>query len=213
MGSGFHLAMRDLEIRGAGNILGAQQHGFIEEIGFDLYCRLVEEAVLELKDKESPARNAEIRIQTDLDLFIPESYIEEADLRVEVYKGIAEIDTIDGLDTISSEIEDRYGKYPQAIENLLDLAASRILLSELGAERLSLKNGDLNITFREGRSFSKSDFEGWRKRISGKMEFSSAAGFALKIKLEKSSGELVRKTLMSMLGRSRLKNYEHSAAG
>jgi transcription-repair coupling factor (superfamily II helicase) len=210
LGSGFHLAMRDLEIRGAGNILGARQHGFIEEIGFDLYCRLIEEAVAELKQKEPPGKRVEIRIQTDLDLFIPESYIGEPDLRVEVYRNVAELESFDALDSLSDEITDRYGKYPKAVEDLLDLAACRLLLTDLGAERLLLKQGDLFLEFRDDKIFTKSEIEGWRKRISGKMEFNSARGFSLKLKLERSDGKLLRKTLQSLLGYSRLENREPS---
>jgi len=212
LGSGFHLAMRDLEIRGAGNILGAQQHGFIEEIGFDLYCRLVEEAIAELKQKEPPRKKIEIRIQTDLELFIPDSYIDEPDLRVEIYRNIAEIDDFESLESLSDEIIDRYGKYPKAVEDLLDLAASRILLSELGAQRLALKNGDLLIEFRQDKTFTKQEIEGWRKRIQGKMEFKSARGFAIKLKLEKSDGNLLKKTLQLLSGRRRLESHEHSVA-
>jgi transcription-repair coupling factor (superfamily II helicase) len=193
LGSGFHLAMRDLEIRGAGNILGARQHGFIEEIGFDLYCRLIEEAVAELKQKEPPGKRIEIRIQTDLDLFIPESYIGEPDLRVEVYRNIAELESFDALDSLSDEITDRYGKYPEAVKDLLDLAACRLLLTDLGAERLLLKNGDLFIEFRDDKIFTKSEIEGWRKRISGKMEFNSTRGF-----------------LQSLLGYSKFESREPS---
>jgi transcription-repair coupling factor (superfamily II helicase) len=212
LGSGFHLAMRDLEIRGAGNILGAQQHGFIEEIGFDLYCRLVEEAVAELKQKEPPRKKVEIRIQTDLDLFIPDSYISEPDLRVEIYRSISEIEDLEKLESLAAEIADRYGEYPEAIINLLDLSACRIILSELGAERLSLKSGRVFIEFREDKSFTKSEIEGWRKRIQGKMEFKSAKRFALELKLGKSDGNLLKQTLMSLLGRSSHERHEHSAA-
>ena len=212
LGSGFHLAMRDLEIRGAGNILGAQQHGFIEEIGFDLYCRLVEEAVAELKQKEPPRKKIEIRIQTDLDLYIPDSYIDEPDLRVDVYRNIAEIDNFEKLESLAAEMTDRYGKYPEAVENLLNLSACRLLLSESGAERLSLKGGDLFIEFREDKTFTKSEIEGWRKRIQGKMEFRSARGFAVKLKLEKSDGNLLRKTLQTLFNRGRFESREHSVA-
>ncbi|UCC80815.1 MAG: transcription-repair coupling factor [Candidatus Zixiibacteriota bacterium] len=212
LGSGFHLAMRDLEIRGAGNILGAQQHGFIEEIGFDLYCRLVEEAVAELKQKEPPRKKIEFRIQTDLDLFIPDSYIEEPDLRVELYRNVAEIDSFEKLEILAAEIQDRYGKYPRAVEDLLNLSYCRLLLSDLGAERLSLKNGDLLIEFRQDKTFSRQEIEGWRKRIRGKMEFKSTGGLAVKLKLEKSDGNLLRKTLQTLLGRGKFEGREHSVA-
>src|SRR4030042_1824313 len=85
LGSGFYLALRDLEIRGAGNILGPQQHGFIEEIGFDLYCRLLEEAVREIKGEEIK-KVKETKLEIDLDLFISQQYIEDGQQRMEIYK-------------------------------------------------------------------------------------------------------------------------------
>lgn len=200
LGSGFQLAMRDLEIRGAGNILGAQQHGFIEEVGFDFYCKLLEEAVAELKQKEPPKQKVEIKIQTDLDLYIPESYMDEPDLRVELYRNISDIYETDQLDSLAEEIKDRYGPYPEAVENLLNLTASRILLAELGAELLSFKEGDLYIEFSKERAFSKSEIEGWRNRIQGKMEFISSKVFALKLKLNKPDSGLLIKTLRTLLG-------------
>jgi len=210
LGSGFHLAMRDLEIRGAGNILGARQHGFIEEIGFDLYCRLIEEAVAELKQKEPAGKRIEIRIQTDLDLFIPDSFIDEPDLRVELYRNISDVDNFEKLEDLEGEIIDRFGKFPKAVEDLLDLAACRLLLLDLGAERLLLKKGDLFIEFRDDKIFTKDEIEGWRKRIPGKMEFRTAGRFTLKLALEKSDGGLLRKTLRSLLGYSRFESREPS---
>jgi transcription-repair coupling factor (superfamily II helicase) len=131
---------------------------------------------------------------------------------VEIYRSISEIEDLEKLESLSAEIADRYGDYPEAIINLLDLSACRILLSELGAERLSLKNGRIFMEFREDKSFTKSEIEGWRKRIQGKMEFKSAERFALELKLEKSDGNLLKQTLMSLLGRSSYERHEHSAA-
>jgi transcription-repair coupling factor (superfamily II helicase) len=210
LGSGFHLALRDLEIRGAGNILGAQQHGFIEEIGFDLYCRLLEEAVAEIKQKEPSKKKIDIRIQTDLDLYIPESYISEADLRVELYRNLSEIEDFDRLESFASEIVDRFGKFPGAVENLLNLAAVRLILSDLGAARMSLLKGALLIEFDKDRTFSKSEIEGWRRRIQGKMEFVTGDKFAVKLKLEKSDGKHLRKTLQTLSGYDRFESREPS---
>lgn len=210
LGSGFHLAMRDLEIRGAGNILGAQQHGFIEEIGFDLYCRLLDEAVAEIKQKEPVKKKIDIRMQTDLDLYIPETYIGEPDLRVELYRSLSEIEDPAKLESFAAEIVDRFGRYPKAVENLINLAAVRLILADLEVERMSLSKGALLIEFDKDRAFSKSEIEGWRRRIQGKMEFISGDKFSLKLKLEKSDGELLRKTLQTLSGYNRFESREPS---
>ncbi len=89
LGSGFHLAMKDLEIRGAGNLLGPQQHGFIEEVGFDLYCRLLEEAVAELKG-EKIERDFEVKLELDCDAYVSEEYVEDSRQRVDIYRKISE---------------------------------------------------------------------------------------------------------------------------
>ena len=200
LGSGFYLAMRDLEIRGAGNILGAQQHGFIEEVGFDLYCRLLEEAVAEVRQQAPPRAKMEIKIQTDLDLFIPETYIDDSNLRVELYRTISEIGDHEKLASFSEEIKDRYGPYPEAVKNLLNLAATRMLAYELGANKLVYQGGELSLEFPKERIFTRMEIEGWRKRVTGKMDFKSADGLKMRLRPERSGSESLKKALQSMTG-------------
>jgi transcription-repair coupling factor (superfamily II helicase) len=199
LGSGYHLALRDLEIRGAGNILGAQQHGFIEEVGFDLYCRLLEEAVSEIRHTAPAPEKAELKIQTDLDLFIPEDYVDDPNLRVELYRTISEIATSERLSTFADELKDRFGSLPEAVHNLLNLAESRILAARLGVQRLVFKNGELLLEFHKGREFSKTEIEGWHKRIQAKMEFKSYDGLKMSIRLKERGSPTLRKTLQSLL--------------
>ncbi len=200
LGSGFHLAMRDLEIRGAGNILGAQQHGFIEEVGFDMYCRLLEEAVAEVRD-QAPARpKLEIKIQTDLDLYIPEDYIDDSNLRVELYRNISAIDDQDKLAEFQNETADRFGPCPRAVLNLLNLASCRMLAAGLGAARLTYRGGELNLEFPSERGFLKSEIEGWRRRITNKMEFKSSNGLKMKMRLDGGGSEALKNALQSMVG-------------
>ena len=200
LGSGLHLAMRDLEIRGAGNILGAQQHGFIEEVGFDLYCRLLEEAVAEVKDHIPPRAKIELKVQTDLDLFIPEEYIDDPNLRVELYRKISEIDDQEKLEEFSEEIADRFGPCPEAVGNLLNLAACRLLAARLGASRITYRGGELNLEFPSEREFVKSEIEGWRRRISGKMEFKTSDGLKMKLRLDGGGSGALKNALQSMVG-------------
>lgn len=200
LGSGFHLAMRDLEIRGAGNILGAQQHGFIEEVGFDLYCRLLEEAVAEVKEQAPPRAKIELKVQTDLDLFIPESYIDDSNLRVELYRNISEINDHQGLNEFSEEIADRFGSRPEAVQNLLNLAAARMFAEKLGANKLICRAGELSLEFPEEREFTKPEIEGWRKRVSGKMEFRSSEGLKMRLRLDGGGSGALKNALQSMIG-------------
>jgi transcription-repair coupling factor (superfamily II helicase) len=198
LGSGYHLALRDLEIRGAGNILGAQQHGFIEEIGFDLYCRLLEEAVAEIKHKGPATQKIDMKIITDLDLFLPESYVEDPNLRVELYRSISEIRETEKLYAFIDELKDRFGAFPDAVENLLNLAETRILAGNIGVEKIVFKDGDLSLDFFKGRIFSKLEIEGWHRRISAKMEFKSFEGLKAAIKLRNRSSAALKKTLQAL---------------
>jgi transcription-repair coupling factor (superfamily II helicase) len=200
LGSGFQLAMRDLEIRGAGNILGPQQHGFIEEVGFDLYCRLLDEAVAELRDQVSPRERIDVKIQTDLELFIPETYIADPNLRVEIYRNMFEIDNRERLELYREELADRFGPPPNEVENLLNLAESRVLASNLGAGRLSFRKGELHLEFPPEREFTKDEIEGWGQRVTGKMEFESGDGLVMRLKLENTKGESLRNALRLLAG-------------
>jgi transcription-repair coupling factor (superfamily II helicase) len=200
LGSGYHLALRDLEIRGAGNILGAQQHGFIEEVGFDLYCRLLEEAVAEIKQQRPPVERMELRIQTDLDLFMPESYIDDPNLRVELYRAISDLSDEDDLKSYADELQDRFGPFPPAVENLLNLAAARLLAFRLGVERMIYRRGELFLEFRKERGFSRSEIEGWHRRVTGTMEFQSADGLKMRLKLKDDGSASMKKTLQMLVG-------------
>lgn len=200
LGSGLHLAMRDLEIRGAGNILGAQQHGFIEEVGFDLYCRLLEEAVADLRKATPRREKPDLKIQTDLDLFIPQSYVDDPNLRMELYRAVSEITDGEKLDLFADELKDRFGRYPEEVENLLNLAASRILAWKLGAQKMIYKRGELYVEFPGEMEFERTEIEGWRKRITGNMEFSSSDGLRIRMKLGDCSGACLKNALQSLVG-------------
>ncbi len=199
LGSGYHLALRDLEIRGAGNILGAQQHGFIEEVGFDLYCRLLEEAVSEIRQTVPAPEKADIKIQTDLDLFVPEEYVDDPNLRVDLYRAISEISSSEKLAAFAEELKDRFGPHPEAVQNLLSLAEVRLLAAKLGVQRLIYKNGELLLEFRKEREFSKPEIEGWHRRVQAKMEFKSFDGLKMSVKPKERGGPVLKKTLQALL--------------
>lgn len=121
LGSGFKIAMRDLEIRGAGNLLGAQQHGHMEAVGYDLYCKMLNEAV-ELKRGIRKEESFETTIDLDVDAFIPAAYIKNEYQKLDIYKRIAGIETREEYEDMQDELQDRFGDIPQQVENLLKVA-------------------------------------------------------------------------------------------
>ena len=137
LGSGFRIAMRDLEIRGAGNLLGAAQSGHIAAVGYDLYCQMVTEAVAEMKG-ETPEPVIELNLDVPADAFLPSDYISREDLRLEAYRRIAAASSFSEVDDISSEWTDRYGPIPEPAAALLVVARLRIECMRLGITDLSV---------------------------------------------------------------------------
>jgi transcription-repair coupling factor (superfamily II helicase) len=145
LGSGFKIAMRDLELRGAGNLLGAEQSGHIATIGYDLYCRMLDRAVRKMKHQPVPP---EVDTQLDLgiDFQIPRKYIASQKQRLEVYRRLARLMDDRHADTIAAEIRDRFGKPPREFEQLTQAALVRSRLSRLGI--VSVTRGGDHLKFR-----------------------------------------------------------------
>ena len=125
LGAGMAVAMKDLEIRGAGNLLGGEQSGHIADVGFDLYVRLVGEAVAEYRG-EGPVDEAEVRIELPVDAHLPHEYVPSERLRLEMYKRLAEVRSLEQVDEVRAELLDRYGAPPGAVENLIAVAVLRV---------------------------------------------------------------------------------------
>jgi transcription-repair coupling factor (superfamily II helicase) len=140
LGAGMAVAMKDLEIRGAGNLLGGEQSGHIAEVGFDLYVRLVGEAVAEYRgDRTEEA--AEVRIDLPVDAHLPHDYVPSERLRLEVYKRLAEVRAVTDVDAIRLELLDRYGPLPDVATNLLAVARLRVAARAVGVSEISLSGG------------------------------------------------------------------------
>ena len=135
-GSGFHIAMRDLEIRGAGNILGAKQHGHMEAVGYDMYLRLLSDAVAEKKGVKPKTQSYECLIDLRLDAHIPDGYISETAQRIDIYKKIAAIRSEEDRLDVTDELLDRFGEPPAAVLSLLDVALLRNSLASYGFEEI-----------------------------------------------------------------------------
>jgi len=157
LGSGFNLAMRDLEIRGAGNLLGAEQSGFIENMGFETYTRVLEDAVRELKEEEFKglfekevsfrAQQREAVVETDLSTFIPESYLRSEEERLALYRRLYALSSPEQLEEIQAEMQDRFGRFPAETENLFGMVRLRLAAARIGFSRVGVKNNQLEAEF------------------------------------------------------------------
>lgn len=201
LGSGFYLSLRDLEIRGAGNILGLQQHGFIEEIGYDLYCKLLDEAIRELKG-EKVTKKPETKIRVDLDLYIPPTYIPDDKQRVEIYQKIADSKTLESLEELKIEIVDRFGRAPQQILDLLTLAQSKLIAQKNLISAIWLKKDRLEIEFDSKEKINKKKIEKITKKIKLPLEFVGSGDFKIIIFLKgkkiKNKAQFIKKLLQNL---------------
>jgi transcription-repair coupling factor (superfamily II helicase) len=132
LGSGFKIAMRDLEIRGAGNLLGEAQSGHIAAVGYDLYCQMVTEAVGEMKGEPPPKAANEVKLDVPTDAYLPTAYVAKEELRLEAYRRLAAVTTAAEVADIRTEWEDRYGPVPAAAKALLAVGSLRAECNRLG---------------------------------------------------------------------------------
>jgi transcription-repair coupling factor (superfamily II helicase) len=147
-GSGFKVAMRDLEIRGAGNLLGSQQHGHMDSVGYEMYCKLLNEAVRELKG-EDVVQEFETLIDIKLNAYIPDSYIGSEVQKLEMYKKIALISSRDDYFNVLDELTDRFGEPKRAVMNLLDVANVKAMAHKLGVVNVAQRGDRVLVTFKQ----------------------------------------------------------------
>jgi transcription-repair coupling factor (superfamily II helicase) len=175
LGSGFKIAMRDLTIRGAGNLLGSQQHGFIDSVGFDLYSQMLKEAVEErqtgIKKEEIP----EIEISLDIDAYIPDSYIGDGYQKIQMYKRVKGIETIEEVEELQDEMIDRFGDMPLETDRLLRIARMKVWARMVGVESIK-QNGKL-VSIRLSEKGTATVNGG--KLVEDSAKFGRAVGFSM----------------------------------
>jgi len=198
-GSGFRIAMRDLEIRGAGNFLGAQQHGHMEAVGYDLYLKLLGEAVNEETGEPGRRPPVECMIDLQIDAHIPENYIENLSQRIDVYKKIATLQSTDDVLDLNDELIDRFGEPPPAVAGLVEVALIRNLASSLGIKEISQKEGRV-LFYPENLDMQKA--AAIASNMRGRVLVNAGDKPYLAVKVAGDSGPIgtIRETLSQMSG-------------
>ncbi|MFZ0321740.1 MAG: transcription-repair coupling factor [Candidatus Sulfotelmatobacter sp.] len=148
LGAGFKIAALDLELRGAGNMLGGEQSGHIEAIGFELYTQMLERAVREMKGEAAPDE-AETQLNLGLNIRIPADYVPEENQRLQMYKRVARVETESQLTDVAAELQDRYGPPPPAVRNLLDYASLKLLCMKVGVNAIERKRDSVTLKFQQ----------------------------------------------------------------
>lgn len=196
LGSGLQIAMRDLEIRGAGNMLGAEQSGLIDAIGYDLYVRILDQAVREARyeampeTEPLPVEHEPCKVELDEDAFLPEDYVSRAEERVAIYRRVAEAQNLKEIEAITEELRDRFGRLPGPAQNLLGLASVRLLGTRLGLRTLRILTKDSYGVFaEEARPQQGEPFKNWVgsivQRAAVPIEFFQNGGLGFRMRVPK----------------------------
>ncbi|MBR6033702.1 MAG: transcription-repair coupling factor [Clostridia bacterium] len=207
-GSGFKIAMRDLEIRGAGSILGEMQHGHMDEVGYDMYCKLLDEVVKEMKGL--PVQE-EIEIQIDLNIssFLPDEYIPDSNQKIEIYQNIALCRTEKDIENVTDEMLDRYGNIPKEAQNLLQIARIKNICKKIGVIKVAQKEQVVIFLF-EAESFRMEWVDELLKKFRNQIKFSPAKDPYVTFKIK--NQENVLKEVQEFLETLKLEEEEIDAS-
>ncbi len=195
LGAGFKIAALDLELRGAGNLLGGEQSGHIEAIGFELYTQMLERAVREMKGEAAPDE-AETQLNLGLNIRIPGDYVPEENQRLQMYKRVARVETESQLSDVGAELEDRYGPPPPPVRNLLDYASLKLLCMRVGVNAIDRKRETVTFKFRQNAAV---DPERLARFVSAQRGAQFTPDGMLKFALKATAAEDVLRALRTVL--------------
>jgi transcription-repair coupling factor (superfamily II helicase) len=196
LGAGFKIAALDLELRGAGNMLGGEQSGHIEAIGFELYTQMLERAVREMKGEAAPDE-AETQLNLGLNIRIPADYVPEENQRLQMYKRVARVETESQLNDVGLELKDRYGPPPPAVRNLLDYASLKLLCMKVGVNAIERKRDSATLKFQQNAAV---DPEQLARFVSAQRGAQFTPDGMLKFVLKATAAEEVLRALRTVLG-------------
>ncbi|MCD7888863.1 MAG: transcription-repair coupling factor [Oscillospiraceae bacterium] len=182
-GSGFKIALRDLEIRGVGSILSAKQHGHMEAVGYDMYLQLLEEAIAASKGETKPKASEDCLVDVTIDAFIPETYIESLKARLEAYRKIASILTVEDSEDVIDEFIDRYGEPPKSVMGLIDVALVRNGAARLGIKEITQRGN--NLIFYVTENASVNSIMNLTKKFAGRILVNGSEGGYIQLTLGK----------------------------
>ena len=191
-GSGFKIAMRDLEIRGAGSLLGEIQSGHLEQVGYDTYCNLLDEVIKEMKGIEV-LPETDIQIDLNVTSYIPDEYISDANQKIEVYQNIALCKNEEDIQNVIDEIIDRFGNMPKELENLIDIARIKYLSKEINIVKIMNKNQAVVFTFEQNRF--KLDVNKLIQNYGNKIKFSAGVKPMITLEVKTSNEREILKTI------------------
>ena len=169
LGSGYKIAMRDLQIRGAGDILGPQQHGHMEEVGYEMYSKLVSEAVAEVKGYKKPEEIEQAAVEIPIDAYIPKTYIENEEWRLDIYKKIAQIESTDDCLDVEDELLDRFGDIPKQAINLINVSVVRALATKCYIKKVTVKSDAVILQFADNAPYDAQKLIGFVSKHSARL--------------------------------------------
>ena len=187
LGSGFKIAMRDLEIRGAGNLLGEQQHGHMQAVGYDLYCKMLNEAVKEEKGTALPEDSFETMVDMELDAYIPDTYIRNESQKLDIYKRIAGIESREECEDMQDELLDRFGDLPRPVQNLLAVADLKVKAHYVYVKELVERPDEIRLVLYEKARLNPAAFPAFIESFGGRMKFVTGEKPALYYRRKKNS--------------------------
>ena len=190
LGSGFRIAMRDLEIRGMGNLLGAEQHGFMAAVGLDLYVQLLQEAVAALRGRERFEDAPQAQVELPVDAFLPDEYVSDTGHKVDLYRRLAGLRHVEGLGEIRAELLDRFGPLPAETETLLAITRLRVLATDCGIAAVSLGRDGVYCRFGQPYRLSGERLVAYVGRNKAHLSMRSRKEVVLKIRIPRTPSKL-----------------------
>jgi transcription-repair coupling factor (superfamily II helicase) len=188
LGAGYRIAMRDLEIRGAGNLLGVEQSGNIAAVGLDLYTRMLKEEVARLKGEEVE-KESEIRISVPLPAYLPSEYVPDSEERMDIYRRLSRITVAAAVSEMAEELRDRFGPPPEPARNMLKILELKVRAGAAGIEKMEIdREGGLKVAFSADKLPGKKEIAGIVELFAGRLSFQTREGFGMSLKGRRASG-------------------------